>query len=191
MTNTKASSDRETPGHFEGDLMIGLNRSAAGTLVERSTLFTALIHLPRGSSFSITKAGGRGVKDSGYTAKEMTVALVNTVNSLPGQLCRSITWDRGKEMSDHEIFTAQTGVRVYFADPSSPWQRGTNENTNGLLRQYFPRGTDLSRWTAEELQAVAHTLNHRPRKKLAWLTPAEALAKQLQSLQNEGVATTT
>lgn len=182
--------DRSVAGHFEGDLLIGLNRSAVGTLVERSTLFTTLVHLPRGADFSVTRAGGRGVKDSGYTAREMRRALTKTVASLPERLCRSITWDRGRELTEHQAFTAATGVSVYFADPNSPWQRGTNENTNGLLRQYFPKGTDLSRWSAEELEAVAATLNDRPRKKLEWRTPAEALKEQLESRQAESVATT-
>jgi len=176
--------ERSVPGHFEGDLLIGLNRSAVGTLVERSTLYTALVHLPRGAGFQVTRAGGRGVKDSGYTARDMRKALVQTVTALPEGLCRSITWDRGKELSEHEAFTAETGV-------NSPWQRGSNENTNGLLRQYFPKGTDLSRWSAEELQAVAATLNDRPRKKFGWRTPAEALQEQLESRQAESVATTT
>ncbi len=103
---------------------------------------------------------------------------------------RSITWDRGEELSEHARFTAESAVPVYFADPSSPWQRGTNENSNGLLRQYFPKGTDLSQWSSEELQAVATTLNNRPRKKLGWKTPAEALREQLESAHAESVATT-
>jgi IS30 family transposase len=184
------AEERTVVGHFEGDLLIGRNRSAVCTLVERSTLFTSLVHLPRGEAFSVTRAGGRGVKDAGYTAREMRTALTRTVASLPRQLWRSITWDRGKELSEHEAFTAETGVSVYFADPNSPWQRGTNENTNGLLRQYFPKGTDLSRWSAEELQAVAAALNDRPRKKLSWRTPAEALQEQLESLPANSVATT-
>jgi len=184
------AEDRSVAGHFEGDLLIGLNRSAVGTLVERSTLFTTLMHLPRGEGFSVTRAGGSGVKDAGYTAREMRTALTKTVTSLPKRLCRSITWDRGRELSEHEAFTIETGVSVYFADPNSPWQRGTNENTNGLLRQYFPKGTDLSRWSHDELQAVAATLNNRPRKKLGWRTPAEALEEQLESPQAESVATT-
>lgn len=182
--------DRSVVGHFEGDLLIGLNRSAVGTLVERSTLFTALVHLPRGEGYSSAKAAGRRLKDAGYTASDMRKALTKTVTSLPAQLCRSITWDRGKELSEHQAFSATTGVSIYFADPNSPWQRGTNENTNGLLRQYFPKGTDLSRWSAEDLEAVASTLNDRPRKKLGWRTPAEALKEQLESRQAESVATT-
>jgi IS30 family transposase len=184
------ANDRTVTGHLEGDLMIGRNRSAVGTLVDRSTLFTSLVHLPRGQAFSVTRTGGRGAKGSGYTAAEMRTALTKAVTSLPKQLCRSITWDRGKELSEHEAFTAATGVSVYFADPNSPWQRGTNEKTNGLLRQYFPKGTDLSRWSADELHAVSATLNDRPRKKLGWRTPTEALQEQLESLQAKSVATT-
>jgi IS30 family transposase len=120
----------------------------------------------------------------------MSKALAATITTLPQQLRRSLTWDRGKELSAHARFTVETGVPVFFADPHSPWQRGTNENTNGLLRQYFPKGTDLSRWTAEEINAVAHTLNSRPRKTLGWKTPAEALDEHLRSLQQAGVATT-
>jgi IS30 family transposase len=120
----------------------------------------------------------------------MRNALAATITTLPEQLRRSLTWDRGKELSQHAQFTVETGIPVFFADPHSPWQRGSNENTNGLLRQYFPKGTNLSRWSAEEINAVAHTLNTRPRKTLGWKTPAEALDEHLRSLQQPGVATT-
>ena len=119
----------------------------------------------------------------------MKNALAATMATLPAQLRRSLTWDRGKELSAHVAFKVETGIPVYFADPQSPWQRGTNENTNGLLRQYFPKGTDLSRWSAEEIEAVANALNSRPRKTLGWKTPAEALEEHLRSLQPAGVAT--
>ena len=120
----------------------------------------------------------------------MTNALKEIVKTLPTQLWRSLTWDRGKELSDHVRFTIESGVKVFFAAPRSPWQRGTNENTNGLLRQYFPKGTDLSRWSAQEIQAVAHALNTRPRKTLGWKTPAEAMNEYLKSVQQPSVATT-
>jgi IS30 family transposase len=120
----------------------------------------------------------------------MKDALAATITTMPEQLRRSLTWDRGKELSAHAQFKVETGIPVYFADPHSPWQRGTNENTNGLLRQYFPKGTDLTRWSAEEIEAVATALNSRPRKTLAWKTPAEALNEQLLSLQQAGVAST-
>jgi transposase, IS30 family len=120
----------------------------------------------------------------------MAGALTKTITELPEQLRRSLTWDRGKEMSAHAQFTVQTGLPVYFADPHSPWQRGTNENTNGLLRQYFPKGTDLSRWSAEDIAAIAAALNSRPRKTLGWKTPAEALDDHLRSIQDTGVAST-
>ena len=117
-------------------------------------------------------------------------ALAATMTTVPEQLRRSLTWDRGKELSAHAAFKVETGISVYFADPKSPWQRGTNENTNGLLRQYFPKGTDLARWTAEEIEAAATTINSRPRKTLGWRTPAEALDEHLRSLHQAGVATT-
>ena len=120
----------------------------------------------------------------------MNAALTATITKLPIQLRKTLTWDRGKELSGHAQFTLATGTQVYFADPYAPWQRATNENTNGLLRQYFPKGTDLSRWSAEELEAVAFTLNNRPRKVLNWRTPAEVFHEQLQSLRQDGVATT-
>ena len=120
----------------------------------------------------------------------MNAALIASMTKLPEQLRKTLTWDRGKELSAHAQFALETGTRVYFADPHSPWQRPTNENTNGLLRQYFPKGTDLSRWSAEDLEAVALALNNRPRKSLDWKTPAEVFDEQLRSLHQPGVATT-
>lgn len=175
------ADDRAVPGHWEGDLIIGLNRSAIGTLVERSTRFTMLVHLPRESGYGTTPRTKNGPALAGYGAITMANALQQTVTTMPAQLWQTLTWDRGKELSDHARFTIESGVKVFFADPHSPWQRGTNENTNGLLRQYFPKGTDLSRWGERELQAVANTLNNRPRKTLDWRTPAEALNDYLKS----------
>ena len=183
-------ADRAVPGHWEGDLLIGLERSAIGTLVERTTRFTMLIHLPREAGYRHKHTVKNGPALAGYGAITMKDALAASITTLPEQLRRSLTWDRGKEMSAHAQFKVETGVSVYFADPQSPWQRGTNENTNGLLRQYFPKGTDLARWSAEEIAAVATALNNRPRKTLDWKTPAEALNEQLLSLQQADVATT-
>ncbi len=135
-----------------------------------------LIHLPREAGFGTIPRTKNGPALAGYGAITMKNALVSTMTTLSAQLRRSLTWDRGKELSAHAQFKVETGIPVYFADPQSPWQRGTNENTNGLLRQYFPKGTDLARWNAEELEAVAATLNSRPRKTLDWRTPAEALS---------------
>ena len=162
------ADDRAVPGHWEGDLLIGLERSAIGTLVERTTRFTILIHLPREDGFGTIPRTKNGPALAGYGAVTMKNALASTMTTLPEQLRRSLTWDRGKELSQHAAFKVETGIPVYFADPQSPWQRGTNENTNGLLRQYFPRGTDLARWSADELEAVAAALNSRPRKTLDW-----------------------
>lgn len=173
--------DRAVPGHWEGDLIIGLDRSAIGTLVERSSRFTMLVHLPRESGYGLTPRTKNGPALAGYGAITMANALKRTVTKLPTQLWQSLTWDRGKELSDHARLTIESGVKVFFADPRSPWQRGTNENTNGLLRQYFPKGTDLSRWSEKEIEAVALTLNNRPRKTLGWKTPAEALNDYLES----------
>jgi IS30 family transposase len=183
------ADDRAVPGHWEGDLIIGLERSAIGTLVERTTRFTMLVHLPREDGYGAAPRTKNGPPLAGYGAITMKNALAATITTLPGQLFRSLTWDRGKELSAHSEFKVETGIPVYFADPHSPWQRPTNENTNGLLRQYFPKGTDLARWSAEEIEAVAATLNSRPRKTLGWKTPAEALNEQLLFLQ-AGVAST-
>ena len=183
-------ADRAVPGHWEGDLLIGLQRSAIGTLVERSSRFTMLVHLPREVGYGVMPRIKNGPALAGYGAITMAAALEQTITTLPTQLRRSLTWDRGKELSAHAQFSIASGVKVYFADPKSPWQRGTNENTNGLLRQYFPKGTDLSRWSAEDVAAIAHTLNTRPRKTLGWRTPAEAFAENLHSLLQAGVATT-
>jgi IS30 family transposase len=182
--------DRAVPGHWEGDLLIGLERSAIGTVVERTTRFTLLVHLPREDGYRHKETPRNGPALAGYGAITMKNALTNTMSALPEQLAQSLTWDRGKEMSAHAQFKVETGIPVFFADPQSPWQRGTNENTNGLLRQYFPKGTDLSRWSAEEIEAVAHALNTRPRKTLGWKTPAEAFNEHLLLLQQAGVAST-
>ena len=184
------AEDRAVPGHWEGDLIIGLDRSAVGTLVERSSRFTMLVHLPREVGYGLIPRTKNGPALAGYGANTMANALKKTVTTLPAQLWQSLTWDRGKELSDHARFTIESGVRVFFADPHSPWQRGTNENTNGLLRQYFPKGTDLSRWSEQEIQAVARALNNRPRKTLGWKTPAETLNEYLKSVRQPGVATT-
>ncbi len=184
------ADDRAVPGHWEGDLIIGTDRSAIGTLVERSTRFTMLVHLPREQGWGTTPRVKNGPALGGYGAESMRIALATVILTLPEALRRSLTWDRGKELAQHAQLRIDTDVQIYFADPHSPWQRGTNENTNGLLRQYFPKGTDLSRWNGEELAAVAAALNGRPRKTLSWRTPAEALDEHLRSLTQAGVATT-
>jgi IS30 family transposase len=182
--------DRAVPGHWEGDLIIGLNRSAIGTLVERTTRCTMLLHLPRMEGYGFQPRVKNGPALAGRGAEAVRDAIAATITTLPEQLRRTLTWDRGKEMAQHSQLSIATGVQVFFADPHSPWQRGTNENTNGLLRQYFPKGTDLARWNRDELDAVAAALNGRPRKTLGWKTPAEAMNEQLISLQQAGVATT-
>ena len=184
------AADRAVPGHWEGDLIIGTGRSAIGTLIERSSRSTLLVHLPRLEGWGQTPVVKNGPALGGYGAVAMNAALATSITTLPEQLRKTLTWDRGKELSGHAQFTLETGTKVFFADPHSPWQRPTNENTNGLLRQYFPKGTDLSRWTAEDLAAVALALNNRPRKVLDWKTPAEVFTEQLQSLQQAGVAST-
>jgi len=166
--------DRAVPGHWEGDLILGLGSSAIGTLVERASRFTMLCHLPRleGHDGPRTK---NGPAFAGHGAAAVRGAIAASITLLPEQLRRSLTWDQGVEMAQHEQLRIDTDLAIYFCDPRSPWQRGTNENTNGLLRQYFPRGTDLCKHSADDLAAVAATLNSRPRKTLGWRTPAEAL----------------
>lgn len=155
------AEDRAVPGHWEGDLIIGKDgRSAVGTLVERSTRYVLLLHLP-----------------DGRQASKVNEAMKLAIMALPVELVRSITWDQGKELSHHASFTVDTGVQVYFCDPHSPWQRGTNENTNGLLRQYMPKGTDLSAHSAEDLAVFARSINNRPRETLGFMKPSEKLAE--------------
>jgi len=156
-------ADRAVPGHWEGDLIVGADSgSAIGTLVERSTRFVMLLHLPER-----------------HGAAEVEQAMISTIETLPEQLRRSVTWDQGSEMTNHAKISVATGLEIYFCDPHSPWQRGSNENTNGLLRQYFPKGTDLSEHSAEHLRFVAEELNDRPRKTLGWKSPRQALTELL------------
>jgi IS30 family transposase len=184
------ATDRAVPGHWEGDLIIGTGRSAIGTLVERSSRSTLLVHLPRLEGWGEIPPVKNGTSLGGYGAIAMNAALATSMTQLPEQLRKTLTWDRGKELSGHAQFALDTGTKVFFADPHSPWQRPTNENTNGLLRQYFPKGTDLSRWSSTDLEAVAMAINNRPRKILGWRTPAEVFEEQLRSLQQPSVATT-
>jgi IS30 family transposase len=151
--------DRAVPGHWEGDLLMGTRKTCIGTLVERSTRYVILLKLQKN------------------TAEAVRTAMSKRILTLPAQLRRSVTWDQGKEMANHVQFTVDTGVRVYFCDPNSPWQRGTNENTNGLLRQYFPRLTDLSVYSQRHLDTIARELNERPRQTLGWMTPSERLTE--------------
>ena len=184
------ASDRAVPGHWEGDLILGLGSSAMGTLVERTTRFTLLLHLPRMVGHGPGVRVKNGPPLAGHGAEAVRDAIARTIVTLPAQLRRSLTWDQGAEMTQHARLRVDTGIAVYFCDPHSPWQRGTNENTNGLLRQYFPKGTDLSVHSADALAAVALTLNTRPRKTLGWRTPAEALDEVLRSAHTDSVATT-
>ncbi|MEJ8852908.1 IS30 family transposase [Variovorax rhizosphaerae] len=183
-------ADRAVPGHWEGDLIIGLNSSAIGTLVERTTRFTMLLHLPPMAGHVPGAHIKNGPAMTGHGAEAVRDAIAAKIATLPQQLGKSLTWDQGAEMAQHAQLRIETGMTIYFCDPRSPWQRGTNENTNGLLRQYFPKGTDMSRYRERELDAVADTLNGRPRKTLGWRTPAEALNALLSDAQATRVATT-
>lgn len=168
------ADDRAVPGHWEGDLILRSNcRSAVGTLVERATRYVLLVHLPRA-----------------HDAPAVAAALTATIQTLPAHLRRSLTWDRGTEMAHHAEVTLATDMAIYFCDSHSPWQRGSNENANGLLRQYMPKGADLSKHTAEDLAAIAAELNGRPRKTLGWATPAEAMNRLLSDPRQPVVATT-
>jgi transposase, IS30 family len=158
------AADRAVPGHWEGDLIIGSGSSAIGTLVERSTRFVMLLHLPRG-----------------HDAASVATAMTEAMGGLPAALRRSLTWDQGQEMAFHKKITLAAGLDIYFCDPRSPWQRGSTENTNGLLRQYFPKGTNLAGHSKQHLDAVAAQLNSRPRKTLDWKTPAQALQEVLDA----------
>ena len=184
------ADDRAVPGHWEGDLILGLDSSAIGTLVERSTRFTMLLWLPRMEGHGAEPRVKNGPPLAGHGAEAVRDAITETITTLPEQLRRSLTWDQGAEMAEHAQLRIDTGLPIYFCDPQSPWQRGTNENTNGLLRQYFPKGTDLSRHSRGDLDAVALALNTRPRKTLGWKTPAEALDELLRSPPQSSVATT-
>ena len=184
------AADRAVPGHWEGDLILGLGSSAIGTLVERTTRFTLLLHLPRMAGHGQEARVKNGPALAGHGTEAVRDAITRTITTLPEQLRQSLTWDQGAEMSQHARLRIDAGVQVYFCDPHSPWQRGTNENTNGLLRQYFPKGTDLTVHGADDLAAVAVALNGRPRKTLGWRTPAEALDQVLRSAGMGCVATT-
>lgn len=181
--------DRAVPGHWEGDLILGLASSAIGTLVERTTRFTMLLHLPPHPEHGQQPREKHGPALAGHGADAVRKAITKAMESLPIQLRRSLTWDQGAEMSQHAKLKMDTGLEIYFCDPRSPWQRGTNENTNGLLRQYFPKGTNLCAHRPSDLQAVALALNTRPRKTLGWRTPAEALNELLLSAAQPSVAT--
>ena len=175
------ADDRAVPGHWEGDLILGLDSSAIGTLVERTTRYLMLLHLPRMDGHGERPRVKNGPALAGHGAEAVRDAIAASIGTLPEQLRRSLTWDQGSEMAEHAQLRIDAGVDIYFCDPHSPWQRGSNENTNGLLRQYFPKGTDLSRHSADELAAVALALNTRPRKTLGWRTPAEALDDHLRA----------
>ena len=169
------ADDRAVPGHWEGDLITGKeNKSAIGTLVERSTGYLMLLHLP-----------------DRHGAEDVQHAMIDVMSRLPQTLRRTLTWDQGQEMANHAAIADAAELEIYFCDPHSPWQRASNENTNGLLRQYFPKSTDLSGYHRGYLEFVAAQLNNRPRKRLGWRTPAEALDRLLSEGQDPpGVALT-
>ncbi len=167
------AADRAVPGHWEGDLLFGTRTTAIGTLVERSTRFVMLFKLP-----------------SGINAESARLGLTQKILTLPENLRRSLAWDQGREMKEHVRFTIDTGLQVFFCDPASPWQRGSNENTNGLLRQYFPSGKTMAPYTQEHLDMVAAQLNGRPRETLGWKSPAKRLAQFLEASSAAGVAPT-
>lgn len=157
------ADDRAVPGHWEGDLLMGRRQTAIGTLVERWLRYVMLFRLPDGNS-----------------AESVRTGLAEVIQRLPDHLWQSLTWDQGKEMAEHAQFTIDTGIQVYFCDPKSPWQRGSNENTNGLLRQYFPKTTEMSKLTQDQLDQAAYSLNSRPRQTLGWMTPSQKLAEALR-----------
>jgi IS30 family transposase len=157
------ADDRAVPGHWEGDLLMGKRQTAIGTLVERWSRYVMLFRLPDGNSAESVRAG-----------------LAEVIQRLPDHLWQSLTWDQGKEMAEHAQFTIDTGIQIYFCDPKSPWQRGSNENTNGLLRQYFPKTTDMATLTQAQLDEAAYSLNSRPRQTLGWMTPSRKLAEALR-----------
>jgi IS30 family transposase len=184
------ADDRAVPGHWEGDLILGLGSSAIGTLVERTTRFTMLLHLPRMDGHGAGPSIKNGPALAGHGAEAVRNAIARTITTLRQELRRSLTWHQGAKMAQHARLKIDAGAQVYFYDPKSPWQRGSNENTNGLLRQYFPKGTDLSVHSPDAIAAVAATLNARPRKTLGWKTPAEALDECLLQINKHPVATT-
>ncbi len=184
------AADRAVPGHWEGDLIIGLGSSAIGTLVERTTRFTLLLHPPPTPGHGPGARERNGPALAGHGAAAVRDGITRAVRTLPTELWRSLTSDQGSELAEHAQLRIDSGLAVYFCDPRSPWQRGTNENTNGLLRQYFPKGTNLSAHSTADLAAVALALNTRPQKTLGWHTPAEALNDLLRSEPTDTVATT-
>jgi IS30 family transposase len=172
-------ADRAVPGHWEGDLIIGLNGSSIGTLVERTTRFTLLLHLPPMEGHGSQVRLKNGPATAGHGAEAVRDAIADAISTMPAHLRRSLTWDQGAELAQHVQLRIDTGVEVYFCDPHSPWQRGSNENTNGLLRQYMPKGTDLRVHTEADLDRFARSLNNRPRETLGFMKPSERLTELL------------